>query len=110
MISLKQSYDFMRLKKEGKITRSCHWFFVNYQKNNELGVRLGLTVPRYCGKAVTRNKLKRWCKDFFRNFDESLDYDINIIYKKMPERFYENLRHETMVRHLVKCVSNVKKN
>jgi len=43
--------------------------------------RLGITVTKKIGPAVTRNRLKRVCREFFRTRRERLaaSYDIHII-------------------------------
>ena len=51
-------------------------------------------MPKKTGKAVIRNKLKRWGRDFLNDFKQK-EMDINFIFKiKTPEFYRELSRHE----------------
>lgn len=100
----------MRLKSEGKISRSCPWFFVNYIYNKNTEFRLGLTVPNYCGNAVIRNKLKRWSREFFRLDEWLIGFDINVVFRKMPKDFYKLLKKDEFDSSFEKCVRKIKRN
>lgn len=56
---------------------------LNFNNNEFDNLRCGWTVPRQVGSAVVRNKLKRWCRDYFRSLikteTESVAFDINIV-------------------------------
>ena len=75
--------DFVNLNRRGERHYTSN--FIVILKKNGLGItRLGVTVSKRTGNAVTRNRIKRLIREFFRlnksNFPQG--YDIVIIAKK----------------------------
>ena len=74
-----------------------HWLMV-VTRPNEVGVaRVGWTLPRFVGKAVLRNRLRRWGRERVKTWDfgkwpESLDF--NFVFKKKAVGFYRELSRE----------------
>ena len=77
--SIKKTADFKKVYKQG--TAFSNKFFVVYTHPNYNGqTRLGLSISKKVGKAVLRNKLRRWVKEYFRlNKHDLPDSDIIII-------------------------------
>lgn len=76
-------------------------------------MRFGVTASRKVGSAVVRNKLKRWSREYFRESlkaGNTLEADINIIFKPMEENFYKGLSHGEFVKALDRGVQTVRKN
>lgn len=91
---LNRRIDFQNLKTKGKKVWACRWLLVVFRKNEEHQFRCGWTVSKKVGTAVTRNRLKRWCREFFRDQDISeLPVDLNVIFinPKKEKDFYKNL-------------------
>ncbi|MBF0111070.1 MAG: ribonuclease P protein component [Magnetococcales bacterium] len=67
MARLLKSRDFKRNTDQG---RKVHTplFLVFVRKNGLETSRLGVTVSRKVGKAVLRNRVKRWLREFFRHW------------------------------------------
>ncbi|OQY59399.1 MAG: ribonuclease P protein component [Desulfobacteraceae bacterium 4572_88] len=79
---LKRS-EFLRLSKIGKRLHNKHFLAV-FHPSQENRTRLGITVTKKIGNAVTRNRIKRLSRECFRLNRHSISgsWDINIIAKK----------------------------
>jgi len=79
---LKRS-DFLRLQQTGTRLQNDH-FIASYSLGRCDRSRLGITVTRKVGNAVTRNRIKRMSREFFRlNRHKMTDrVDLVIIAKK----------------------------
>lgn len=76
-------------------------------------MRFGVTASRKTGPAVVRNKLKRWSREYFRALlvaGNSVEADINLIFKPMDENFYKGLRHEDFVKAMDRGLEALRKN
>ena len=75
--------DFVNLNRLGKRYHTAH-FIINFKENSLGIIRLGITVSKKTGNAVTRNRIKRYIREFFRSnktyFPQG--HDIVIIAKK----------------------------
>jgi len=74
-------------------------FLVIYTKGRNGKTRLGITVTRKVGNAVTRNRIKRLSREFFRQNPCRVQgiWNINIIAKKSAaylsgEQIFKSLR------------------
>lgn len=78
--SLKRNNDFRRIYARGK--SFAGGYTVVYMSQNRLASnRVGLTVSKSIGKAVTRNRLKRLMRESLRQLEDKLSkgYDIIIV-------------------------------
>ncbi len=76
-------HEFIKISKEGRRLDNGH-FLVIYTKGRQGKTRLGITVTKKVGNAVTRNRIKRLSREFFRQNRSRLGkpWNINIIAKK----------------------------
>jgi ribonuclease P protein component len=74
--------DFVRLSRHNRKVNNKH-FVALYHKGNNRQTRLGITVTKKVGKAVARNKLRRYVREFFRRNRHLIQngIDLNIIVK-----------------------------
>jgi ribonuclease P protein component len=107
--SLKRKKDFKDLVTEGKKFRPAPWLIVNYSHNDRELLRLGWTAGGKIGTAVLRNRLRRWCREFFKT-KKGLGVDLNIVFlkQKSPE-FYKDLRHDELDKILEKVWNHVQR-
>ena len=77
---IRRPADYRSLSKVGR-RRHCEHFILVYRKTDCSTIRLGITVSKKVGKAVTRNKIKRIIRDYFRLNRDRLPerMDINVI-------------------------------
>ena len=112
-LSLKKRSEFIDIKNHGHRYSPNSWFLVNYQFNTSNEHRFGLTVPKYVGNAVVRNRIKRWCREYFRTNKFSLEKEsginINVIFKKKDKEFYKELTYEKLGRSLEKSVKYIER-
>jgi ribonuclease P protein component len=75
--------DFIRLSKTGKKIQNRH-FIITFLTGRFERTRLGITVSKKVGKAVTRNRIKRYAREYFRRNRHHMtkSWDIQLIAKK----------------------------
>ena len=119
---LKKNSDFLELRRKGLRLRATDWLQIHFQKSKEESLYVGVTTGRKVGSAVIRNRLKRWCLEYFQKHygkkpvevssDEkentSLSGRVNILFRPQPEGFYKELSHEELDRELHKTLSRLK--
>jgi len=85
---------------------------MNYMKSDTGGLRFGVTASRKTGPAIVRNKLKRWCREYFRisiEAGKSFEADINIIFKPMDSNFYKGLTHSEFQKTMDRGIEIIRK-
>lgn len=80
---LRKRGEYVRLFKKGKKAHS-DYHFAHFTPGMADRTRLGVTVSRKVGKAVTRNRHKRYIREWFRRNRQKISgiWDINVIVKK----------------------------
>jgi ribonuclease P protein component len=81
---LRKSEDFHRIIHASHFVKN-QLFVVYFQPNNLNAVRVGISIPKKIGIAVTRNKIKRQIKAILR---ETLDVSTSIDYVIVPKHNY----------------------
>lgn len=77
---LKRS-EFIRMSESGKRIHT-RYFLTVYSPGRSLSSRIGITVSKkVCRRAIVRNRIKRYCREYFRLNRDRLagNWDINII-------------------------------
>ena len=109
---IRRRVDFEELFKKGRRIHASRWLILNY-KNNTFGhMRLGLTVPRFVGNAVVRNRLKRWCREYARkNLQEmgkQKTLDANVVFRKQTSGFYKQMTYEKLSKTLEQAFNKIR--
>jgi ribonuclease P protein component len=105
--SLKRKKDFRSLAAGGHKLRPAPWLIINYSLNDQELLRWGWTAGGKIGSAVLRNRMRRWCREFFKT-KKGFGVDINLVFlkQKSPE-FYKELRHDELDRILEKAWNHI---
>jgi ribonuclease P protein component len=96
--------EFKQLGEVGKRLVGRH-FIVVYRSSKHPQSRLGITVTKKVGNAVTRNRLKRVCREFFRTYQKQLAaaYDVHVIARNAAA----GAAHKELVYNLEKLFSQI---
>ncbi len=95
MTTLKKRSDFSKIRKLGKKVYIENWGILNYSLNSEETSRFGWTISRFVGSAVVRNKLKRWCRVYFKEAQFTKNYDMNVIFRETNDKdFYKTITYK----------------
>ena len=84
-LRLKQRREFLRVQRGGRKHHVRH-FIVFVSRRQEGGpdqpapTRLGITVTRKVGNAVTRNRIKRLVREVFRQHREQLPVGLDVVF------------------------------
>ena len=66
---LRRRPEFLAIRHEGGI-QSGTLLKLNWRKLPRTGRRMAIVVPKACGNAVVRNKIKRWVRECWRDMQE----------------------------------------
>ncbi|GGB43081.1 ribonuclease P protein component [Virgibacillus dakarensis] len=78
---IKANKEFQHVFKKGKSFANRQLVIYYLQKQDQHHFRIGLSVGKKIGNAVTRNRIKRYLRQAFHELEEKVntDYDIVII-------------------------------
>jgi len=109
--SLRSRSDFLEISRTGRQIKPCPWLILAFRKNDCGESRFGWTIPRYVGNAVVRNRLRRWCREYYRKQaklrEKSLD--INLIFRRREKDFYKNVERESFFTYLDRANETLEK-
>ncbi|MCB0384234.1 MAG: ribonuclease P protein component [Bdellovibrionales bacterium] len=107
--SLRSRSDFLEISRTGSQIKPCGWLILAHRQNTLREIRCGWTIPRYVGGAVVRNRLRRWCREYFRTHSSlrRKSLDINIIFRRREKGFYKNVEREELYSCLDRAVGKL---
>jgi ribonuclease P protein component len=68
---LRRRPEFLAIRREGG-TQSGTQLKLNWRKEPRKNRRMAIVVPKACGNAVVRNRIKRWVREGWRNLQAEL--------------------------------------
>ena len=92
-LSLRRRKDFLLLKKAGQRIRK-KGFFIIYRENKLSFSRFALFFPKWTGKAVYRNRFKRWARQFLKERKKLQGVDLMLGFEKKEKTFYKDMKYE----------------
>ncbi len=93
---IKKKKDFLFLYRKGTRIKVKH-FNVIYHENSVGFSRLGVVVSKKIGKAVVRNKIKRWVRELFRRNKKLIPFPVDMLViatRRLEETTWLEFREE----------------
>jgi len=86
-LRLRKRHEFQTAWRLGRKKHTPHFLVVIYHHGGAT-TRIGITASRKTGNAVTRNRIKRQIREFFRTCHVGVDrgYDVSVIAKQGAAR------------------------
>jgi ribonuclease P protein component len=78
---LRKRADYLEVQGRGRRVSGTHLLLLVVSSAERTGTRVGITVTTKVGNAVTRNRLKRWIREFVRQRPELVTGDVVVIAK-----------------------------
>ncbi|WP_062350992.1 ribonuclease P protein component [Bacillus kwashiorkori] len=81
---LKKDQDFQLVFKKGKSFANRQFIIYKNEKEKQAFFRIGLSVSKKIGNAVTRNRIKRYIRQTFHELNDQIakNYDYVVIARK----------------------------
>ena len=95
-VSIKKKKDFLKIRKQGQRVKD-RFFFICFLKNNLSYSRFAFVFPKWTGKAVQRNRFKRWGRSFLKKqtelegVDVILGFEKTTLYKPVSYKMFESM-------------------
>jgi ribonuclease P protein component len=101
---LRKRVDFLTLARSGKNIQN-RYYIVFYNPGLTGRSRLGVTVSKKVGKAVIRNRMKRICREVFRNNRHHINgaWDVSVVTKR-PAVQLTYRQTEDVLKNLLNCI------
>ena len=94
---IRKRAEFLQLQRSGR-RRGCPSFVVITRSAGHQGSRIGITASRRTGNAVVRNRIKRFVREFFRNHQQYLIPQKDVLVIARPQA--ANLAYNELKREL----------
>lgn len=76
---IKKNEEFQRVFKSGKSFANRQFVVYSYRKEEQQEFRIGLSVSKKIGNAVTRNRIKRYIRQAFLEMKDELRNDMDYV-------------------------------
>ncbi|MDK2886595.1 MAG: ribonuclease protein component [Thermosipho sp. (in: thermotogales)] len=105
---LKLRKDILKVFNTGKVIQN-DWFVIFYFRNGLDYSRFAFSVKKKFGKAVKRNKVKRWMRESIRNNKDKIPkgFDYLIVVRKKLSSSFKNLSFREFVNSFLSLFERV---
>lgn len=76
---VKKNAEFQEIFKKGKSVANRQFVVYSLKKNEQANFRIGLSVSKKIGNAVTRNQIKRYLRQTFLELSDQVHKDVELI-------------------------------
>jgi|SRR5690625_750170 len=76
---IKKNIEFQNIIDTGNSFANREFVIYYKEKSNQFNFRVGISVGKKIGNAVTRNKIKRYIREVFRELENEIIENIDII-------------------------------
>ena len=108
---IKKNEEFQQVFKNGKSFANRQFIVYCYPKDEQVEFRIGLSVSKKVGNAVTRNRIKRYIRQAFLEMKDGLqsnmDYVIIARHQAAKIDFHESKKS---LQHVLRIARVLKKN
>ncbi|RLK62850.1 ribonuclease P protein component [Atopobacter sp. AH10] len=106
---VKTEKDYQAVFRQGKSFANRQFVIYVLKKAGQSHYRVGLSVSKKLGNAVTRNRIKRYMRDCIRFFNDQLQDDVDIVLiARKPvvslslDQLTHNMEHALSLAHVLK--------
>ncbi len=107
---LKKNRDFQAVFRKGKSYANRQFVVYVLDKKGQSHFRIGLSVSRRIGNAVTRNRIKRYIRQFFQELEKSIAQDKDyVIIARKPAAEMDYHQVKKSLQHVLKLAKVLKR-
>ena len=99
---IKKNSDFQTIYKKGKSVANRQFVVYTYNNNENEHFRLGISVSKKLGNAVTRNRIKRAIRENFKVHKEDIIAKDIVVIARHPARDMTTLEIQGSLEHVLK--------
>ena len=99
---IKKNSDFQTIYKKGKSVANRQFVVYTYNNKENKHFRLGISVSKKLGNAVTRNRIKRAIRENFKVHKEDIIAKDIVVIARHPARDMTTLEIQGSLEHVLK--------
>ncbi|MCQ6276647.1 ribonuclease P protein component [Bacillus sp. V3B] len=107
---IKKNKEFQEAFKKGKSVANRQFVVYTLKKPDQKHFRIGLSVSKKVGNAVTRNQIKRYVRQVFHELDGQLHNDVDyVIIARKPTATMDFFEIQQSLSHVLRLAHVLKK-
>ena len=107
---IKKNEEFQKVFKKGKSFANRQFVIYCLKKDDQTAFRIGLSVGKKVGKAVTRNQIKRYIRQTFLELKDGVRQDMDyVIIARNPAATLDFHETKKSLEHVLKISKVLKK-
>nr|WP_269669028.1 ribonuclease P protein component [Staphylococcus pasteuri] len=99
---IKKNSDFQKIYKKGKSVANRQFVVYTYDNSEQEHFRLGISVSKKIGNAVTRNRIKRAIRENFKVHKQDMILKDIIVIARHPAKNMSTLEIQGSLEHVLK--------